>query len=138
MKALITLLSLVYTLYAISSVDAAFVLGIHEDYPTALAQAKEEKKLLVLVVIKDPCPYSEEMVHSTLADPRVTKSLNDFVSAIVDKDASLPSRFKADLYPTTFFIDPIRETEIVKRIGYLSSEQFLDNIKEVLALYEEK
>lgn len=138
MKALIILLSLVSTLFAISSLDAAFVLGFHEEYPTALVQAKQEKKLLLLVIIKDPCPYSERMVHSTLSDPKVTQSLKDFVPVIVDKEALLPSQFKSDLFPTTFFINPKRETEILKRIGYVSSEQFLDDVKEVLTLYKEK
>ena len=138
MKALIILLFLVYTLFAISSVDAAFVLGFHEDYPTALDQAKKEKKLLMLVIIKDPCPYSEKMVYSTLSDPKVTQSLIDLVTVIVDKETLLPSQFTTDLFPTTFFIDPKRETEILKRIGYLSSEQFLGDLKEVLTLDKEK
>lgn len=138
MKTLIILLCLVSSLFAISSVDAAFVLGFHEDYPTALAQAQEEKKLLVLVVIKDPCPYSERMVHSTLSDPQVTQSLKDFVPVIVDKDSPLPSQFEADLFPTIFFIDPKKESGILKRIGYHSTKQFLEDVKEVLTLYKEK
>lgn len=138
MKTLVILLSLVYTLFAISSVDAAFVLGFHEDYPTALAQAKNEKKLLLLVIIKDPCPYSERMVHSTLSDPKVTQSLKDFVPVIVDKDSPLSSQFEADLFPTIFFIDPKKESAILKRIGYHSAEQFLEDVKAILTLYKEK
>jgi thioredoxin-related protein len=138
MKTLIILLSLVYTLFAISAVDAAFVLGFHEEYPTALAQAKQEKKPLLLVIIKDPCPYSERMVHSTLSDPKVMQSLKDIVPVIVDKEVLLPAQFTTDLFPTTFFIDPKKETEILKRVGYLSSEQFLDDLKVVHTLYKEK
>lgn len=138
MKVLIILLSLVYTLFAISSVDAAFVLGYHEDYPTALAQAKNEKKFLMLVIIKDPCPYSEKMVYTTLSDPKVVDTLKDFVCVIVDKDAVLPSAFKIDLVPMIYFIDPKNEEGIGERMGYVTTEQFLDDVKESFALHNQK
>ena len=138
MKVFIMLLSLVYTLFAITSVDAAFVLGFHEDYPTALAQANKEKKLLMLVIIKDPCRYSENMVYKTLSDPKVSEALKDFVSVIVDKDAILPSAFKIDLVPMIYFIDPKNEQGVGERMGYVSTEQFLADIKDALILYKQK
>lgn len=138
MKVFIMLLSLVYTLVAVSSVDAAFVLGFHEDYPTALAQANKDKKLLMLVIIKDPCVYSENMVYKTLSDPKVAEALKDFVSVIVDKQSILPSAFKIDLVPMIYFIDPKNEQGIGERMGYVSTEQFLDDIKEARILYNEK
>lgn len=136
MKALIIVLFLVYTLFAISSVDAAFVLGFHEEYPTAIAEAKKEKKLLMLVIIQDPCPYSERMVYDTLSDSKATEALKGVVSVIVDKHAVFPSQFKVDFVPMTFFIDPIKEEGIRERMGYVPVEEFLDDIKEARALYQ--
>ena len=130
MKALMILLSLVYSLFAINSVDAAFVLSFHEDYPTALVQAKEEKRFLMLVIIKDPCDYSERMVYNTLSDPEVVKALEPFVSVIVDKNTFLPLQFKVDLVPMVYFIDPKNEEIIHERMGYVHVKQFLDDIKE--------
>jgi thioredoxin-related protein len=138
MKVFVGLLFLVYSLFAISSVDAAFVLGFHEDYPTALAQAKKENKLLLLIIIQDPCPYSERMVYSTLSDPKVAEALKDFVSAIVDIHAVLPSAFKVGFVPMVFFIDPKEEEGIRERMGYVSVEKFLDDVKEVDILYNQK
>lgn len=138
MKVLILLLFLVYTSFAISSVDAAFVLGFHEDYPTALAQAKNENRALMLVIIKDPCPHSERMVYSTLSDPKVVEVLKDFVSVIVDKQALVPSQFKVELAPTIFFVNPQKEEVIRERIGYAPVDQFLDDLKEAHIFYNEK
>lgn len=138
MKTFIVLMSLVCTLFAINSVDAAFVLGFHEDYPTALAQAKKEKKVLMLVIIKDPCRHSERMVYDTLSDPKVVDALKDFISVIVDKDVILPSALKVEFVPMIYFIDPNKEEGMWERMGYVSVEKFLDDLKEVLILYKQK
>lgn len=138
MKAVIVLMSLVCTLFAINSVDAAFVLGYHEDYPTALAQAKQEKRLLMLVIIKDPCSYSERMVNGTLSDPKVVEELKDFVSVIVDRKSLLPSVFKIDLVPMIYFVDPKNEKAVGERMGYVSTEQFLNDVKDAVMLYNQK
>lgn len=138
MKVLLILLFFVYTSFAMSSMDAAFVLGFHEEYPAALAQAKEEKRILMLVVIKDPCSHSEKMVHDTLADPKVVEALKGFVSVVVDKKTLVSSQFKIELSPTIFFIDPQKEEVIRERIGYVSVEQFLDDIQEMHSFYKEK
>lgn len=136
MKVFVVLLSLVYTLFAISAVDAAFVLGFHEEYPTALVQAKKENKMLVLIIIKDPCPYSERMVYDTLSNPKVTEALKGFVCVIVDQHTPLPSAFKAEIVPMTFFIDPKNEGWIGERVGYIPTEQFLDDLKEAYRLFK--
>lgn len=136
MKAFIVLVSFVCTLFAMSSVDAAFVLGFHEDYSTAIAEAKKEKKLLLLVIIQDPCPYSERMVYDTLSDPKAAEVLKGIVSVIVDKHALFPSQFKVDFVPMTFFIDPLKEEGIWEKMGYVPVEQFLDDVKEAHILYK--
>ncbi|MDP3120434.1 MAG: thioredoxin family protein [Sulfuricurvum sp.] len=138
MKALIILLFFVYTSFAISSADAAFVLGFHEEYPTALTQAKKEKKLLMLVIIQDPCPYSERLVYNTLSDPKVVEALKGIVSVIVDRRALFPPQFKAEFVPMTFIIDPDNEEGIGERMGYISAEEFLVDIKEAYLLYKKK
>lgn len=126
----IVFLSLTYSLLAANAEDAAFILDFYEDYPTALAQAKKENKTLMLVIVQDPCPYCDAMVHKTLSDPKVTKAVKDFVSVIVDKHYPLPSSFMTTATPMTFFIDPKTEEGTWESMGYVSVEQFLDDIKE--------
>ena len=132
---LIVLLSIICSLSAIDAKDAAFVLGYEEDYKTALAQAKEEKKLLMLVIIQDPCPYCERLIDNTLSDPKVTHALEDFVSVIVNQHSPLPSAFESNPIPMTFFIDPKNEEGIWESMGYISAEQFLDDIKEAQLIH---
>lgn len=130
MKMFIVFLSLTYSLLAAIAEDAAFILGFHEDYPTALAQAKRENRTLMLVILQDPCPYCDAMVEKTLSDPKVTKAAKDFICVIVDKHSPLPSSFVTTATPMTFFIDPKTEEGIWESMGYVSVEQFLDDIKE--------
>jgi thioredoxin-related protein len=134
----IVLVSVVCSLLAIDAKDAAFVLGFNEDYKTALAQAKEENKLMMLVIIQDPCPYCERLIDNTLSDPQITKVLEDFVSVIVNKHSQLPPAFRTNAIPMTFFIDPKNEEGIWESMGYISVEQFLDDLNEAKLIHAEK
>ncbi len=131
----IVLLSLTYSLLGAIAQDAAFALDFHEEYTRALEQAKEENKLLMLVIVQDPCPYCDRLVDSTLADPQVSKALEAFVCVIVDKHTQLPSAFTTNIAPLTFFIDPTNEEGIWESMGYVSAEQFLDDIKEAQLIH---
>lgn len=135
MKMFIVLLSLAYSLLGAIAQDAAFVLDFHEEYETALTQAKKENKLLMLVIVQDPCPYCDRLVHDTLSDPKVKKALEAFVSVVIDKHSKLPSAFTTNVAPMTFFIDPKNEEGLWESIGYVSAEQFLDDIKEAQLIH---
>lgn len=130
--------SLACFLLAAVAEDAAFALGFHEEYPAALTQAKKEKKLLMLVIIQDPCPYCDAMVDNTLSDPKVTQAIKGFVPVIVDKHTPLPVAFSTDVTPLTLFIDAQKEEGIWESMGYVSVESFLDDIKEAKIIYNEK
>ncbi len=130
MKTFILLLGLACSLLAISAEDAAFVLDYHDNYKTALSKAKSEDRLLMLFIVQDPCPYCERQVNDTLSDIRVVKSLKELVCVVVDKHSPLPSAFKTQITPMTFFIDPNSEEGIWESFGYVSVELFLDDIQE--------
>ncbi|MFC2073904.1 thioredoxin family protein [Campylobacterota bacterium] len=138
MKMFIIWLFLAHSLLAAIAQDAAFALDFHEDYATALTQAKKEKKLLMLVIVQDPCPYCDGMVDNTLSDPKVTQAIKDFVPVIVDKHTPLPAAFKTDIAPLTFFIDAQQEEGIWESMGYVSVESFLDDIKEAKIIFHKK
>jgi thioredoxin-related protein len=138
MKIYVVLLSLACSLLAIDAKDAAFVLGFNEDYKTALTQAKEENKLMMLVIIQDPCPYCERLIDNTLSDPQITKALEDFVPVIVNKHSKLPPAFRTNAIPMTFFIDPKNEEGIWESMGYISVEQFLDDLNEAKLIHSKE
>ena len=139
MKVFIVFVSMLCSLLAIDAKDAAFVLGFNEEYKTALAQAKEENKLMMLVIIQDPCPYCERLIDNTLSDPQVTKLLeDDFVSVIVNQHSQLPLAFKSSAIPMTFFIDPKNEEGIWESMGYISVEQFLDDLNEAKLIHSKE
>lgn len=135
---LIVFLSLACSLLAANAQDSAFVLDFYEDYPTALAQAKKDNKILMLVIIQEPCPYCDAMVEKTLPDPKVTQAIKGFISVIVDKHTSLPSAFMTTATPMTFFIDPKTEEGIWESMGYAPAEEFLDDINEAKIIGAEK
>ena len=138
MRMFIVWLLLVCSLLAAVAEDAAFMLGVHEDYQTALTQAKKENRLLILVILQDPCPYCDRMVNITLSDSKVTQALEDLVCVIVDKHVPLPKAFATNVAPLTFFINPVNEEGIWESMGYSPVDSFLDDIKEAKTIYNKK
>jgi len=131
MKILLVIFSLVYTLFAADAESAAMELDFHERYKTALAEAKEENKMLLLVVVQDPCPFCDKLVHNTLGDEDVKKALKGYVGVVLNKRAKdLPKAFQTSMTPMTFFIDPKKENSVWESLGYVKKAQFLDDIKE--------
>lgn len=130
MKLFIVLLTLTYTLFATDAKDAAFALDFNDNYKVALQKAKQEDKLLMLVIIQDPCPYCEMMVENTLSDPEVTLVLREFVSVVIDKHGEFPEAFRTHATPMCFFIDPKNEEGIWESIGYVKAGTFLEVLKD--------
>ena len=130
MKIFIILLSLVFSLLAADAESAAMELDYQEDYQTALAQAKQENKKLLLVVVQDPCPYCDKLVHRTLADPEVKKALEGYVGVVINKKGEMPKQFRTNMTPMTYFIDPKTEQSLWETLGYAKKKRFLADVKE--------
>jgi thioredoxin-related protein len=130
MKLFFLFFALTYALFAIDAKDAAFALDFEESYTVALEKAKQEDKLLMLVIVQDPCPYCEKLVEKTLSDPQVVSLLEKFVSVIVDKHGEFPQKFKTCLTPMCFFIDPQSEEDVWESPGYIEAKAFLEVLME--------
>jgi len=130
MRLILTMIALVYTLMAANAEDAAFALDFEEEYKTALAKANKENKLLMLLIVQEPCPYCDRLVENTLSDAEVKKGLKNFVSVVIDKKGDFPEAFKTNITPMTFFIDPKTEESVWESMGYVKVPQFLDDLKE--------
>jgi len=130
MKLFFLFFTLTYALFAIDAKDAAFALDFEESYTVGLEKAQQEDKLLMLVIVQNPCPYCEKLVEQTLSDPQVVAVLGNFVSVIVDKHGEFPQKFKTCLTPICFFIDPQTEEDVWESPGYLEAKAFLEVLTE--------
>ncbi len=134
MKRIIALLFFLSTIsFAITAEDAAFTLDYHDQFDAAFKQAKEEKKLLMLVQIQNPCPYCEKFMENTLPDPKVKAALNNMVFVILDKSGKMPEKYRTGVTPLTVFIDPSKDESVWETIGYIKVDAFLEDIKEAKA-----
>jgi thioredoxin-related protein len=115
-------------LFATNAVDAANKLGVEKAYDQAVAKARKEDKMLVMVVVKENCRWCDKIVNRTLSDPTVRKMLEKSVTVIVDKDAPFPSEFKVDFFPSVFYIDAQSGKSVYENVGYVDAEHFLNDI----------
>ena len=128
MKTVMLFVLLVCNLMAISAQEAAWVLDAQTDLTKALQKAKAEKKMVLLVVVKDDCNWCEMMVHYTLKDKDIQDNLSNMVTVIVDVNGKLPNDFKVVKTPAMFFIDAEQEKSVFKNVGYVKKGAFLIDI----------
>jgi len=57
MKIFLTLIVRVYTLIAAVAEESAMLLDYETDNKTAIAKTKKENKMVLMVIVQDPCPY---------------------------------------------------------------------------------
>lgn len=136
MKKIILLLLTTLTLFAANAKDAAFMLDYKEVYAVALAQAKKEHKILMMVVVKDPCPYCDRLVDDTLDTPTVKAKLKSFIPLIVAYDGKYPNKFRPPVTPVTYFINPNNSTVIDTLYGYKELDTFKNAMDTALQKYK--
>lgn len=129
MRYLAALLLLCTLLVANEAKDEAWQVGAMDSYPAAIAKAKKEKKILVMVVVKEHCQWCHKLVEETLSDDLVQKKLQNFVTLIIDKDDIYPSEFKEDFSPALFFVDYATEKSMYENIGYVNVKTFLNDLE---------
>lgn len=96
------------------------------DYYKALKKAKEQSKILMMVVSQVTCPWCRKLERQTLKRDNI-KNLVDkkFIALSVDKDiANYPKKFEAKVVPSIFFINAKDETLISKVLGYKNKKEF--------------
>ena len=135
MRALLFVCMLSGMLFAMNAQQAAKVLGVENRYDQAIQKAKRQKKILVMVVVKEHCRWCEKLVNTTLKEARVQKQLQDFVTVVVDKDAPYPADFKEDFFPSIFYVDYNTEKSIYENVGYIGAKCFLNDLDGVEKTY---
>ncbi len=133
-------------LVMIIGVVSLFALGqeVHDftyerSYYTALKKAKDQNKVLMVMIEKKGCPTCAYMKDIVFEREKVLDYLNNnFVTLILDiKGRYYPKRFISHRAPTFFFLDPKDEREIrEKKVGGSRPWKFLEELKEVKAKYD--
>lgn len=130
MKVFVVLLTLMLSLMGAQALQVADDLGFEDDYDTALVKAKKSNKILVLVVLKDPCPFCDRLAHNTLANDTIKDNLKDFVTVVVDIYDEYPKDFKPAMTPVTMFINPQTEDLLWESMGAVDVKTFKADLRE--------
>ncbi len=128
MKIFLMTFVLSYALMGSSALKEAKKLGVESDYATAIAKAQKEKKILVMVIVKENCRWCEKLINKTLSDETVKKRLENYITVIVDKDAKFPSIFTEDFFPSIFYIDYSTQKSVYSNVGYVGTKCLLNDL----------
>ena len=137
MKYIVMILVLSISLMAADAAKSAKALGMYNNYNKALQKAKSENKLMVLVVVWDPCRACNKLVKETLSNDIVKNSLKDHVTAILDYKDKMPEEFHIKMAPKIFYINPKTEKSVWESMGAVSIETITDDFKEALEMFKE-
>lgn len=128
MKIVLSLL-LMFTLGLSAQIDEfAHEVNYSRDYAKALEVAKEQNRLLMLVVVGDYCPWCKKFERKTLNSKEISARVsNEFVPIIIDRASDkgkYPDEFYSKRIPTVFFIDPKTQKSVFESMGYMKPSKF--------------
>lgn len=100
---------------------------VDDDYAKALKQAKAQKKLLFVDAWAPWCHTCIAMKEQVFTRPAFTAFEKDVVFASIDtekaKSDAFLKKFPIEVWPTLLFIDPVKETVVLKWIGSADETQ---------------
>lgn len=138
MKFLALLFTLFLSLSAAHIDDFAKEMGYERDYTAALALAKEQNKILMLVVVGDTCPWCRKFERKTLVQDIVNITVKtDFIPLIIDRkhdEGKYPEIYNAQRIPTVYFIDNSSEKQIYESMGYVKVKDYIKLLVDVKKL----
>lgn len=103
-----TLIALILAPFLMVSLLGAVELDWEHDYNKALAQAKQEKKLVYLFIGADTCKYCAKFKDMTLSKTDlITMMKKDFVLLYMSRDQhTIPDKFEEYGVPRHYFLTP--------------------------------
>ncbi|MDP2270692.1 MAG: thioredoxin family protein [Archangium sp.] len=100
---------------------------IDDDYPRALKQAKAQKKLLFVDAWAPWCHTCIAMKEQVFTRAAFAAFEKDVVFASIDteraKSDAFLKKFPVEVWPTLLFIDPVKETVVLKWLGSADETQ---------------
>ncbi|WP_294963253.1 thioredoxin family protein [Sulfurimonas sp.] len=141
MKILLSLL-LFFTFAFSAQLDKfASEVNYSRNYNSALKLAKEQNKLLMLVVVGDYCPWCKKFERKTLSSSLIKNKVSkDFIPLIIDKindKGKYPDKFYSKYIPTVHFVNPKTQNTIFETLGYMKKKEFAQNMNSALKSYKE-
>lgn len=100
---------------------------IHDDYPSALKQAKAQRKPLFVDAWAPWCHSCQSLRTFVLTDPKLGPLANDFVWLSVDtekdQNAAWVAQHPHSALPTLWVIDPATDRPILKWAGTVTADE---------------
>ena len=134
-RSLVFLLLLVPALRTPHSALAQEEIAWRKDYATALREAREKNRPLVLDFGTKDCVWCRRLEASTLADPAVARALNErFIPLKIDAEEQprLAQELRVQSYPTLVLASPAGQILRVQN-GYVEVAPFLEILRDALA-----
>ncbi len=122
--------------------EFASEVGYLRDYNTALKSAKEQNKLVMLVVVGDYCPWCKKFERKTLKSPEVKAQVDKaFIAVVVDKykdKGQYPKEFYAPLIPAVYFVDPSNGKSILETVAYMKKAEYMESMDDALSVFSQE
>ncbi len=113
---------------------------IEDDYPAALAQAKQQHKPLFIDFGASWCHTCLSMQRTVMRDPGLRPVASKVVWLGIDTEAernkALIDKFPLDVWPTFLILNPADETVIARWLGAASVSDFRDFVRHGAEAYE--
>ncbi|KIM10154.1 MAG: hypothetical protein KU37_11770 [Sulfuricurvum sp. PC08-66] len=135
------LLLLLLTLGLVWGGDAYESLGYERDYAKGKAQAIKEKKLLMLIVVSDSCPWCKALARRVLSKEDIAALIaKDFIPVLVKNNdtVSYPAAYQTDRIPVINYIDPVSGMDLWQSIGFRKKAEFLEDLAEAKLSFAEE
>ena len=140
MKILLPLLLMFSLAFSAQIDEFASELNYSRDYNSALKDAKETNKLLMLVIVGDYCPWCKKFERKTLSSKNIKSKVSKELTPLIIDNAkdrgNYPEEFYTQRIPTVLFIDPKTQKSIHKTLGYTKKKEFLKDIDSALNKYK--
>ena len=103
-----------------------------KDLSAAFAKARQEHKIVMVMVEGEHCKWCKKMRYRTLGDESVEQKLENYVNIrVMEEDEKAVSTLpKIDGVPTIFFMDGDKKV-IQKLVGYYDVDDFMSFLRTV-------
>ncbi len=108
-------------------------LNVTTDIDGAFNESQTQNKTLAIIFDQDNCVYCDMFNDEVLSNKNVQNELNEkFIVLFVDinKHPDIAAKYKVYGTPTTQFLDS-NGNEVYKIEGYVTSDEFLNDLKEI-------
>ena len=136
MRIITLILLFTYALMAAVAEESAMLLDYETEYKTAIEKAKKEHKMVLMVIVQDPCPFCDKLVRKTLDTPCMQRRMKNYVPLIVDKHGEYPKQFKPPFIPMSYVVDPNSEEITYKIVGAISVKEYMHGLETELEFRE--